>query len=120
MAHDHVRLDANLYPVYASYKKDTNAVVRWIATAASDHELGPDGTKWTLKELRLAATTIAESKRTDIPLSIPYAFQNAIEARKDINSFYKQHTKIDSNETKKHEKFTETYYGSPPPRLKKH
>lgn len=62
------KLDADLYPVYASYKKATNAVVRRIATAASGNELGPDGTEWTLKELRLVATNIAKFKGTDIPL----------------------------------------------------
>ena len=112
MAHDHIKLDADLYPVYASYKKATNAVVRWIATAASGNDLGPDGTKWTLKELRLAAINITKSKGTDIPLRIPCAFQNAIEARKEITVFYRQNTKIDSIETKKHEKFTKTYGSS--------
>ncbi len=113
MAHTHVKLDADLYPVYTSYKKATNAVVRWIATAAGGHELGPDGTKWSLKELRLAAKTIAKSKCMEIPPRIPCAFQNAMTARKEISLFYKQHTKIDSVETKKHETFTETYVSSP-------
>lgn len=113
MAHNHGKLDVDLYPVYESYKKATNAVVTWIATAASGSGMGPDGTKWTLKELSLAAKTIAKSKPTDIPPRIPCAFQDAIEARKGITGFYKQHTGIDSIETRKHEKFTETYVSSP-------
>ena len=112
MAHDPIKIDADFSPFYVSYKKATNAVVRWIATAASGNELGPDGTNWTLKQLRGAATTIAKSKCMDIPWRIPYAFQNAIEARRDITSFYKRHIKIDSVETQKHEKFTETCFVS--------
>lgn len=107
------KLDADSYPVYASYKKATYAGVMWIATAASDNDLGEDGTKWTQKELRRAATIVAKSKCMDIPLRIPCAFQDAIEARKEITIFYKQHTKIDSIETRKHEAVTETRVSSP-------
>ena len=113
MSHDRVKLDTDLYPIYASYKKTTNAVVRWIATAANGNDLGPDGTKWTLKEMKRAATVIAKSKCMDMPLEIPRAFQEAIAARKKITIFYKQHTNMDSIETKKHENFTETYFNSP-------
>lgn len=113
MLRTNVKLDADLYPAYASYKKATHAVVRWLASAGSDNDMGSDGTNWTLNELKRAATTIAKSKTTDIPLRISCAFQDAIETRKEITIFYKQHTKIDSIETRKHEAFTETYVGSP-------
>ena len=112
MSDNDLRFDAVLYPIYASYKKATNAIVIWIATAASGKYLGQDGAKWTLKELRRAATTIAKSNCTDIPLRIPHAFQDAIEARKEITTFYKQHTKIDSIGIKKQENSTETYFNS--------
>lgn len=75
----------------------------WVKTAP----------KGTFKELRRAATTIAKSKCTDVPLRIPYAFQDAIEARKEITTFYKQHTKIDSIGIKKHENSTDIYFNSP-------
>lgn len=108
MADHHVQLDADLYTVYASYKKATEAVVRWIATTASGIDLGQDGTKLTLKELMRAAITIEKSNCTYIPPRIPRAFRDAIIARKEITAFYKKHTKINNMETKKHEKFTET------------
>lgn len=103
-----------MYPIYESYKKATNAVVRWVATAAaaaaaSGNASGHDGTKWTLSELKSAATTIAKSKTTKVPLRISYALQDAIEARKEITVFYKQRTEIGRAETSTHERFTETY-----------
>ncbi|KAL9064481.1 MAG: hypothetical protein Q9161_008856 [Pseudevernia consocians] len=100
MAHNRVKLDTDLYPIYESYKKATNAIVRWIATAASGSGMGPDDTKWR-------AESSTKSKPTDIPPRIPCAFQDAIEARKEIIG--KQHTKIDSVKTKKYKKLTETY-----------
>ncbi|KAL9135055.1 MAG: hypothetical protein Q9175_003761 [Cornicularia normoerica] len=108
MSYDHVKLETRTcIPSTHPTIKATEAVVRWIATAASGNDLGPDSTTWPLRELRLIANTIAKSKTTNSPLRIPYAFQDAVNTPKEITVFYKQHTKIDSIETNKYEKFTQ-------------
>ena len=82
-----VGLGRDFFEIYASYKKATNQVIRWL-TRNSGSAI-ERSCLFSIKELRYLADCIIDSN-IKVPIEFLQTFREAIQARKRLTSFYKR------------------------------
>lgn len=95
-------LSAHLFESYASYKKDTYEVIRWLTRNAEPYMERASLT--SVRELRYLADYVILN-RVEIPGNLIQTFRRVIQSRKRLTNFYKRgsdQSVLESTETHKY------------------
>lgn len=100
-------LNGDLFQAYASYKKATNYVIKWLTGSCAPGVARPFLS--SVREMRHLANQIISS-RIQIPDDLITIFHKAVQARKQLASFYQRSSnKSDHEATETHAYFNETF-----------
>lgn len=108
------RIPPVLFDVYIRYKRDTRAIVAWLA----HHDSAERNCKRKLSINELfALATIAQKKAIDMPDTIAFHFREAIAARTQLSKFFRKHRDQGKKdrETPDHEYFTARWVNASKP-----
>ena len=103
------RIPSSLIATYVQYKKDTGAVIAWLASHGTTKYRSL--TALSIQDLFNLAE-IVKTKAVEMPGTINFQFREAITARTSLSKWYRKvhdHHEGDDQDTCSHEHFTAWY-----------
>ncbi|KAH8898503.1 hypothetical protein GQ53DRAFT_418405 [Thozetella sp. PMI_491] len=98
-----ISLPGDIFEVYASYKRGTAKVIRWLSSSAKD-VARPRPYLTSIRELRHFADCVI-LKKIPVPDDIIHVFRQTIQARKGLTNFYKRQFNTDKTSNENHDYF---------------